>query len=269
MLVLTQLSAGAFTALWILDSLRRGANTWTSLLGSLALAGISLGAATLHLGRPAYAWRALKGLRRSWLSREVLSLSLFANLAGLYAGMRYLHLPGQTVVGFGMVAWGALGVMCSARIYIVPARPAWNSRYTLAEFFSTGLLLGPLFVLALDHSALSEVGRIWLVRAAVVGGTAQLLTQTLKLLWMSRSEYFELQASALLLSGLLRRAFLLRLGLLIVAGIVLPLEADSTPIAAAALALALGGELLGRWLFFVSVVPKNIAAAFTTLGRAA
>jgi hypothetical protein len=27
--------------------------------------------------------------------------------------------------------------------------------------------------------------------------------------------------------------------------------------------------LLGRWLFFVSVVPKSIAAAFTAMGRAA
>jgi hypothetical protein len=32
---------------------------------------------------------------------------------------------------------------------------------------------------------------------------------------------------------------------------------------------ALGGELLGRYLFFVSVVPKNIAAAFTGSRRAA
>jgi len=29
-----------------------------------------------------------------------------------------------------------------------------------------------------------------------------------------------------------------------------------------ALALGLAGELLGRYLFFVSVVPKNIAASF-------
>ena len=38
---------------------------------------------------------------------------------------------------------------------------------------------------------------------------------------------------------------------------------------ALALVVALAGEWLGRWLFFVSVVPKNVAAAFTTAGRAA
>jgi len=71
MLVLTQLSAGAFGALWMLDLLKSRAALLLPALGSLALAAISLGAATLHLGRPAFAWRALKGLRRSWLSREV------------------------------------------------------------------------------------------------------------------------------------------------------------------------------------------------------
>ncbi len=32
---------------------------------------------------------------------------------------------------------------------------------------------------------------------------------------------------------------------------------------------AFAGELLGRYLFFVSVVPKNIAAAFTSSSRRA
>ena len=100
MLVLTQLSAGAFAALWILDLLRGGAgSTLYRRSASLALAGISLGAATLHLGRPIYAWRALKGLRRSWLSREVLTLSIFAGVGGAYAGMLLLHLPGRPAAG--------------------------------------------------------------------------------------------------------------------------------------------------------------------------
>src|ERR1022692_4266738 len=36
-----------------------------------------------------------------------------------------------------------------------------------------------------------------------------------------------------------------------------------------AFAAALAGEWLGRWLFFVSVVPKNTAAAFSAKSRAA
>jgi len=37
----------------------------------------------------------------------------------------------------------------------------------------------------------------------------------------------------------------------------------------ASLALALGGEILGRYLFFVSVVPKNMAASYLSAGEAA
>ncbi|HEX5226111.1 MAG TPA: DmsC/YnfH family molybdoenzyme membrane anchor subunit [Bryobacteraceae bacterium] len=269
MLVLTQLSAGAFGALWLLDLFDRGSARWIAVLGSLALAAMSLGTATLHLGRPAYAWRALKGLRRSWLSREVLMLSIFAGVASMYAGAVLLHLPGKFALGFVSVLCGLAGVLCSARIYMVRARPAWSSRYTLAEFFSTALLLGPLFVWALDRETLSGMDQTWLARGVVAGAAAQLIAQVLKFLWLSQSDQFELRASALLLSGRLKTAFLARLGVLIAAGIVLPLVAQSQWMIGAAFVLALVGEWLGRWLFFVSVVPKNVAAAFAASGRAA
>lgn len=269
MLVLSQLAVGAFATLSILDLLYLGVGHWVSLLGSLALAGLSLGTASLHLGRPIYAWRALKGLRRSWLSREVLALSIFAGLAGQYAAIVLLRFPARIPAGLLTVVFGLAGVFCSARIYMVPARPAWCSRYTLAEFFSTVLFLGPLFVWALEPGTLSSTDQVWFARVVVAGGASQLLTQVLKFLWLSRSEQFELRASALLLSGRLQNAFMIRLGILIAAGIVLPLSAHRPGTVAAAFVLALSGEWLGRWLFFVSVVPKNIAAAFTASGRAA
>ena len=250
MLVLTQLSAGAFgTLLWTGASVR-------SALASLAIGAMSLGLAALHLGRPAFAWRALKGLRRSWLSREVLALGLFAGAAST-AAVCVLRLPGQSVTAALTAVLGAAGVTCSACIYIVPARPAWHSRYTLAEFFSTGLLLGPLFVWMLDGA--SGSGAL-LPTLTAAGASAQLLTQTLKFLWLSQSDVFELRASGRLLSGMLRNFYLLRLALLVAAGIAMPLAMPGA--APIAFGLALFGEFLGRWLFFVSVVPKNIGAAF-------
>jgi Fe-S-cluster-containing dehydrogenase component/DMSO reductase anchor subunit len=263
-LVFTQLSAGAFAILWLLDAMGRGGSLFISAFAALNLAGISLAAAPLHLGRPAYAWRALKGLRRSWLSREVAGLSVFAGIASAFAGMLFLDLPNRPIVGFLTVVAGAVGVMCSAKIYMVPARPGWNSRYTLAEFFSTALLLGPLFIRVLGFS-----DQPWIAYAAAFGGGAQLLTQSLKFLWMSQSETYELRASSLLWSGRLRSLFLTRLGILIVAGILLPLVSKSIIVAAIALLIATAGEILGRWMFFVSVVPKSIAASFTAAGRAA
>ena len=268
MLVLTQLSVGAFAVLWLLDLLGQGAGLTIAALASLGLAGISLGASTLHLGRPVYAWRALKGLRRSWLSREVLTLSLFAGAASAFAAMLLFDMPGRGAAGLATILAGVAGVTCSARIYVVPARPAWFGGYTVAEFYSTALLLGPLFVLALLQALHVPVAP-WVRTAAVAGGAAQIVTQLLKFLWLSRSESFELRASSLLLSVRLRNPFLTRVAILAVAGVVLPLVSVSGWTLAATFGLALAGEWLGRYLFFVSVVPKNIAAAFTSGDRRA
>jgi len=264
MLVLTQLAVGALAMLWLLDLAGHAARLWISAMASLGLAGISLGASTLHLGRPVYAWRAMRGLRTSWLSREVLGLSLFAGVASMFAGMLLLNIPGRPWIGLATAVFGAAGITCSARIYVVRARPAWCSGYTVAEFFATALLLGPLFVRV---TGVSDAH--WLAWAAAIGGAAQLMTQALKFLWLSQSETFELRASSLLLSGRFRAAFLTRLGLLVAAGIVAPLASNLNLISVAALALALSGEWLGRWLFFVAVVPKNMAAAFSTRAKVA
>ncbi|MDP9113733.1 MAG: dimethyl sulfoxide reductase anchor subunit [Acidobacteriota bacterium] len=269
MLVLTQLSVGAFVVLWLLDLLGRGGGLTITALASLTLAGISLGASTLHLGRPIYAFRALKGLRRSWLSREVLTLSLFAGAASAFAGMLMFHLPGRSAVGLCTALSGLAGVTSSARIYVVRARPAWFSAYTLVEFYSTALLLGPLFVQILLAQILGGAIPSWVRLAAVAGASAQLVAQTLKFLWLSRSEVFELRASSLLLSGCLQNLFLARLAILAIAGVLLPLVVSRGWMIVLAFAMALAGEWLGRYLFFVSVVPKNIAAAFTSGERTA
>jgi len=239
MLVLTQLSAGAFLYLSLVPQSARQHGA----LAALAVACMSLGASTLHLGRPIHAWRALKMWRRSWLSREVLLFSLFAAAATASAAFPALS-PLAALLGFA-------GVTASAYIYLVPARPAWNHRWTPLDFYLTGLLLGPLSL------ALMGIG----VPAAAVAaaGAAQLLNQLLKLLALAGPEEFELRASARLLTGEFHNLLLARIGLLLAGGIVLPLL--HAP--AAAFVLALAGETLSRYLFFVSVVPKSVASTFT------
>ena len=263
MLVVTQLCVGAFITLWLL-AYANGANLAIAALASLGLAGVSLGASTLHLGRPIHAWRALKGLRRSWLSREVLTLSMFAGAAGAFAGLLFFGLPYLKLAGFATALAGLAGITCSARIYIVRARPAWFSGYTIAEFFSTALLLGPAFVHLVDPQVPNAV-----LFASAAGGAAQLLVQAGKFLWLSQSDVFELRSSSRMLAGRLRGPFALRLSILVVAGILIPLTAVSQAWLGAAFVAALFGEFLGRYLFFVSVVPKNIAAAFSSIGKAA
>ena len=176
--------------------------------------------------------------------------------------MLLFDLPWRGAAGLLTVLAGIAGVTSSARIYMVKARPAWYTAYTIAEFFATALLLGPLFVKMLAPGS-------WISYAAAIGAGTQLATQLLKFLWLSRTDVFELRASSLLLSGRLQNLFVTRLAGLVLAGMLLPVMATRGWIIALAFALALGGEWLGRYLFFVSVVPKNMAAAFTSGSRAA
>jgi DMSO reductase iron-sulfur subunit len=237
MLVLTQLSVGAFAYLAALKTTRPA-----PVLAALLVAFLSLGASALHLGRPVYAFRALRMWRRSWLSREVLLFSLFAGAAAAS-----MFIPGLVLVA---ALLGAAGITASAFIYLVPARPAWNHKSTLGDFYLTALLLGPLFLATAGVPA---------PRLAIcVAAAAQLLNQLLRFTRMAASDEFELRASARLLANDLRGLFLVRVLLLIGGGVILPLTGHF----AAGFGVSLPAELLSRYLFFVSVVPKNMAASF-------
>ena len=261
MTVLTQLSVGAFAAIWLLQLL--GASTRLSIaaIGSLTVGGLALGASTMHLGRPVHAYRALKMWKRSWLSREVLTFGLFSGMAGAYAGSLLLKLPFSQVLGGFTALLGAGGITASACIYLVRARPAWNSKHTVADFFLTGVILGPLFAANIGAGS----GRLLAV-ITVAGAAAQLLNNALRFLRQNASESFERQSTARLLSTVLASRFLLRGAFLIAGGIALPLLLSSHVGLGLAFALALGGEILGRYLFYVSVVPKNIAASYIASG---
>ena len=257
MTVLTQLSVFAFAAIWILGLLGKAGSLTNAAIASFAVAALALGSSTLHLGRPAFAWRALKMWRRSWLSREVLVFTLFAGVANAYAAQLFLKLPGDSMTGALTAILGLMGTACTTCIYLVPARPSWNTKYTPVEFHLTGAILGPLFVAAIGVS-----GSAWLYWAAAAAAGFQLLNQALRFFAAIRSDRFELQATAGLLSGALCNTLLWRSALLIVGGILLPVVSQTPRVAAAALVVALAGEILGRYLFFTSVVPKNMAASY-------
>jgi len=257
MTVLTQTSVGALSTLFLEHLLRPAETVGIAAVGALLVAVIALSSSTLHLGRPAYAWRALSMWRRSWLSREVLLFSMFAGFATIYAAALWWNSSASNLFGACTGLIGLSAVFTSARLYTVAARPAWNSLYTFAEFYLSAAFSGPLFA-ALFLPAARQ-------RLHIFAATATLLIlvqQVAKFAWLTRSRAFELSASALLLSNALRLRFLLRLAGLPLLTFAL-LHAGSGPVLATiSFAVSLALEVLGRWLFFVSVVPKNMAASY-------
>ena len=273
MTVLTQLSVGAFATIWVLQLFGAGARLGVAAVGSLLLGGLALAASTLHLGRPVHAYRAVRMWKRSWLSREVLMFGAFSNVAALYAGALWFGVPGGVLLGALTVLFGLAGVTASAYIYRVPARPAWNTPYTLLQFILTAALLGPLF------AAMIGAGDArWLAPASAAVGVAIAVVLMLCFLRLIASENLELKGTARLLSTVLRSHLVIRGCLLAIGGVVMPLlvasRGDLPALASAmamgaALALALAGEILGRYLFFVSVVPRQMAAAYLPAAREA
>src|SRR5688572_12683553 len=262
MTVLTQLSAGPFTTIWLLQLLGASAGLGIAALASLIVGALALNASTLHLGRPVHAYRALRMWRRSWLSREVLLFTSFSAVATLYAGLLWFGAPdGASYVTSGVgaltVALGIAGVTASACIYRVPSRPAWNTRYTLLQFNLTGALLGPLFAAAVGVGDAK-----WLAVASATMAGGQFVLLAVRFLRCIAADSLELKGTARLLSTVFARHLVLR-GVLLAAGaVVVPLLGGP---AILALALAIGAEILGRYLFFVSVVPKHMAAPYVEI----
>ncbi len=269
-----------------------------TLLALLLIASVALTVSAMHLGRPAYAWRALKMWRRSWISREVLLYSLFfgglVTLTGLsmaeslpashlrsfivsLPAMHLLFLPASLqAIGWTAAVLGILGTICSAYIYLVPARPAWNMIHTPLDFLLTTALLGLLLA-----SVLQAVGG-WLAGLAcayslcfphpsgslriypvLISAALWFLNQVVRRVRLSFSRLFERRASASLLATESLQAILFAsFALVAVAAFFAFARLD-----VAACLTSMIAVLLTRYLFFVSVVPLNMALTFVRGGR--
>jgi len=276
-LTLSQASVGAACAAF-LTALAHA----TTLSGWLSVVALAVGHAALtgtlfHLGRPIHAFKALRGFRRSWLSREVVAFSAYAGLAiipalnpqtELLLGRSFVP-PGLEQLGlWGALLSGLAGVYTSVRIYRIPARPAWNSARTTWGFFSTSAVLGSSLALAL--STLLAADAVISVIAAVVLAASLLVSAWLP--WSLEAEHSSAEPGLRGASQLIRQHFArrLRLRTALAAGLALrclasalgitgPLTVQSALLVAL---LSLVVEATGRYLFFRCVVPRNMPQHF-------
>jgi len=285
MLVLTQLSVGTFCISMILQTLfpaelMRALTPFHSLVAFL-LGWLALAASTLHLGRPLYAWRAFIGLKRSWLSREIISFGLFAGLALVYAASFGLPAlrgvtnipPFQTALGFGATTTGLAGVFCSMMIYRDTRRTFWRTSQTAPKFFGTALSLGSATLIAAmtaqslvrpaiaAHPAFDRVIHL-LCGVLAVTTTAKLLWELAVFLHLSEPGWTSMKRTALLMSRALRRVTIARFICGALGGVGLPvLLLIGTPDPAGTIGIlvfSLLGELLERYLFFTAVIPLKM-----------
>lgn len=239
------------------------------LIALFAIAAVALNISVFHLGRPAYAWRALKMWRRSWLSREVLLFGVFFTALAILTAATSAsvqHLPSThlavSALGFITALLGIGGIVASAFIYLVPARPSWNMLHTPIDFLLSAALLGtvlPSFIVVNAHASPLDRVSLWPCSIAAFLWVAN---HAIRYIRLHRSSTFEHRASAALLDLPRQRTALIASFLL--AGAVPLFAWAGGP--ATACAAAFGAVLLARFLFFVSVVPLNMALTFTRGG---
>jgi formate dehydrogenase iron-sulfur subunit len=291
MLVLTQLSVGAFSVGLGLERLL-SAELFAAIrplhsANALAFGLLALAASTLHLGRPQYAWRAVIGLRHSWLSREIIAFGAFAGAAILYAAGSWFGFESvglspslSRAVGWSVGAFGVLGVFCSVMVYAFTHRAFWSFPLTATRFALTTALLGiaTMWVTLLALAVIQDgaVTQLLLRRGDLICQSLILVTAT-KLVFESLifrhlllKQTTPLKRSALLMTGPLVRWTQARFACGLLGGIVLPLVlrsliGDVVPASPAMIATSASlfvtcvlGELLERYLFFAAVAAPRM-----------
>jgi hypothetical protein len=165
-------------------------------------------------------------------------------------------------LGIATALLGICGVIASAFIYLVPARPSWNMLHRPVDVLLSAALIGtalPFLVGPRVHVAASDGSLLW---PCLLAASLWIANQGVRCIRLLSSASFERRASAALLN-LSRQRTCLIASFTLAAAVPLFAWAGATAIACAA---AFGAVLLARYLFFVSVVPLNMALTFTRGG---
>jgi len=283
MTILTQMSVGAMVALGLGETLSligfdnlATANLWLSLFIILpALIGLPLSA--LHLGRPLLAHTAMKNWRNSWLSREALALGIYAGFGIILAFGYFIESSFMIFISmFGAVISGIYGIYAQSMIYRIKARPSWNKKSTTKRFMGSsylGLLLVSVVLLVQGFyaSSMAILSLTMLLSAYQV-----LMIQEEKTFYQylhtDETNFYQLNKTKFLLENNFKKHLKFRYISLIGFGVFLPLFTilllANSSIDSALFFLLLSfigstiSEIIGRYLFYVSVVPLGLAGNF-------
>jgi DMSO reductase anchor subunit len=255
MLVLTQLSVGAFVVNLVFENLLGDATEprlpQLHAVSALSFGLLALSASLLHLGRPRFAFRAVLGLRHSWLSREIVAFGLFALLALIYAsvllmtqqpsaaeqGMATVHADHITNwkswLGWSVATSGAAGVFCSVMVYVFTGRECWSFTRVALRFSFTAAILGVaaawlsilMVLLVLPSTGMLQMVREHgprLCQTLMVLALAKLVCEAARFRHLFFARMTPLQRSALLQVRELSNVTLARFALGLLGGLVMP-----------------------------------------------
>ncbi len=256
-----------------------------ALLAIGPLAVVALLVTFLHLGNPINAPRAIMNLGSSWLSREIALAVAFSVLGAIFAFLQWRKISTSAIRNGLAIVTAVVGLVliyAMASVYQLASVPAWHTLATPVTFFVTCFLLGSMAI------GVAFAASFWyLKRKASDGNKVQydILATTLRWIALISMALMGIQfvvipiyfaqlatansaaasASLSIIFGqhpvvLAARLVLLFLGAGLLAMFVYQTAAVEkhvqrlTTLAYLAFALVLVAELMGRFLFYASMV---------------
>ena len=283
MTVLTQISLGAFVALFLGELLHffgfdLPKPTALSALVAIVPAMVGLPLSALHLGRPIKAMSAMKNWKTSWLSREAIALGAFTAIGSLVPMLYFLKVDSSLILAVEFVALiiGIFGIYAQSMIYRIKARPSWDRKSTTKRFFATsyvGFLLIALFLSITEQRSATTV----LLATTLLISVTQLFVIYEEILFYKHLDeknplFYQLNRTKKLLFEHFKHIKSFRVISLVLFGLALPLlsilflASSLQSLAVWVLAVSVVGaflsEIAGRYLFYRSVVPLGLAGNF-------
>jgi len=157
--LLTQISLGIIIAGLLFSLVIK--NTETSIpldlkkllmVTALGCMVVALAISFFHLATPLHSIYALSNIGTSWLSREILLVSMLAFCLFIAFSSLHFNIPHRDLFSYLFLAALVVGVILvwsMARIYMIQTVPLWNTPSTPIAFFNSALMLGGSITLVL------------------------------------------------------------------------------------------------------------------------
>ena len=231
------------------------------LIGILVATMISF----LHLGKPGNAVNALNNLKTSWISREILTLSLFSVSLFLLFIARWLG-GGRLILNLSfacVVLAGILFLVSMIRLYMIPEVSTWNSWLTPAGFLLATLISGMILLLLYSSFLNLELLKLKPVVLVIIGILLMEAVHAVSLMGTLNSMNLSF-GNPFIMDGIFRSFTIIRLALigLAMAFLLMVLPERYAGIQSTMLLLSFTFIILelvlGRFIFFASYLRVGI-----------
>lgn len=222
-------------------------------------------ASLLHLGRPMGAIRALSQFGSSWLSKEIWFTAIFVGLTVLATILIYAkpeNKSAATGLTWAAALVGLVDVFSMASIYSSTSVPIWQGNATFVEFYAATISIGATLFLLLSLKEAVSMGKI--IAIAVAGIViVQVAAVVPYFVAAGASSSTALQKSLEILAGMSLINSLKWVAILAGTSMMLWLAKEEKAksygaLLAGSAAFLLVGQVVGRYLFYVSVVVTGI-----------